>query len=501
MKRSKSSPLAALPAIALPLLALLGCDRGSTASAQTDAGASPADGAPSAMVKLSKYGMAQYCSIATGPDGTIHALFTDSTAIGKPHYVWYRASTDGGTTWSDAKNLSDDESGLGAGWCQVKVDGSGRPYAIWKYIDESTALDGPGGRSGGVLAYRCLDGGSWTKARRFGDKHQPVVAWFAADGPDHKVNLLYTQVQPDVDLDGRGSPPPQMADNLTQLVLDGGNGPQSTPIFTAKPLPTKAEIEAAHVAGKDLTYEQQNVRYDGLWNLRGYIAADGRPHFIGETYKATSQDPQRIVRYDGQSLAKFYDYKGYLGYNTFNHPPALVRAADGKEHFVRKPEKAASELIRDYPVENGEPADPTDVIANDSDRTKIFDWDVTGLADGRIAAMAALSPKGMYDDACDLYVAIGDGRGKWTKPINVTDNDARAKFFAKAAVSQSSSYRPVFAEAATLKDGSVGIACVNVEHTISGLNTVAITGSGRAVEGMSSVSNDSPFVFFTKVKG
>ena len=160
-----------------------------------------------------------------------------------------------------------------------------------------------------------------------------------------------------------------------------------------------------------------------------------------------------------------------------------------------------SDVMRDYVVDAGEPGDKVDVISNPSDKTKILNWNANALDGGRVIAMAALSPKGMYDDACDLWVAIGDGHGKWTPPMNVTDNDARAKFFAKAAVSQSSSYRPTYAEAATLKDGSVGIACVNVEHTLSGLNTVAINGTGRAVEGTSVVSNDSPFVFFTKVKG
>ena len=122
---------------------------------------------------------------------------------------------------------------------------------MWRYIDKNTALDWPGGDPGGVLAVRCLEGGAGSKATTFGDAHQPVVSWFVANGPDAKVNVIWTQVQPDVDLAGRGSPTPQMADNLNQTVADGAT-PHTTPVFTAKPLPTKVEIEAAHAAGKDL---------------------------------------------------------------------------------------------------------------------------------------------------------------------------------------------------------------------------------------------------------
>ena len=42
-------------------------------------------------------------------------LFIDSKAAGKPHFLYCRASKDGGATWSDSKGLSDDESGDSAG--------------------------------------------------------------------------------------------------------------------------------------------------------------------------------------------------------------------------------------------------------------------------------------------------------------------------------------------------------------------------------------------------
>ena len=210
------------------------------------------------------------------------------------------------STWSEPKNLSDDESGAGTGWCQVKVDGNGRVYAIWKYIDENTVLEGPGGYCGGVLAIRCLDGGNWSKTIRVGDKHQPVVSWFAANGPDRRVHVIYTQLQPDIDADGRGMTP-QIADDLNQLVLDGSAAPKATPVFVAKPLPTKAEIQAAHEAGKDFTYEQQNVQPDGLWNLRARTARRraAAPHFIAPraVQALARRSRRRSYRYDRRRSA------------------------------------------------------------------------------------------------------------------------------------------------------------------------------------------------------
>ena len=82
---------------------------GTSASATADK-----PGARTATVKLSTFGLTQYRSIAAA-DGTLHALYTDAKTYGKPHYVYYRASTDDGTTWSVPKNLSDNESGAGVG--------------------------------------------------------------------------------------------------------------------------------------------------------------------------------------------------------------------------------------------------------------------------------------------------------------------------------------------------------------------------------------------------
>ena len=485
---------------AASLLVVAGCGDKPSASAQTPAAAGDGSGKPAEMIKLSQFGMSTWCGLASGPDSTIHAVFTDAKAAGKLHYLYYRASKDNGTTWSEPKNLTDDESELSAGPCRVVVDGGGRVYAIWKYIDENELLEGPNGYANGILAVRVLDGGSWSKPQLFGDAHKPIVSWYAAIGPDKKVNVVYSHADEAVDWALRGGMH-QYANNVDQLTFDGAGAPKVTSLRVARHVLTQAEQDAMKAAGKYPAYEDTVPKFDGLWNLNGYIADDGRPRFLAEGYQESSQTAEQIQRFDGQKFAKFYDYKGYLGYNSFSWPPVMVREADGKEHVLRKPEKTESDVVRDYAVDNGEPGDKTDVIADASEKAKILGWWASPLDGGKVAAMASVQPNVSVMGPTDLYVAIGDGKGVWTKPINVTDNEAREKFFAKAGMSQSTSYAPKYAQATALKDGTVGVIMLNAEHTISGINTVAITGGGTAVTGLSTFSTENPYVTFTKVKG
>lgn len=483
--------------IASVAAALVGCGHGD-ANAQT--GGNGGDAKPADLVKLSQFGHAGACAVAVGADGTVHALFTDAKEYGKPARLYHRASKDDGATWSEPKLVSDDESAQSAGPCRVLVDGSSRVYAIWKYIGVNELLEGPNGPALGVLAVRSMENGTWSQPRTFGDEHKPMTSWFAALDAQGKVNVVYSRADEAVDWKGRGMPA-KNANNVDQLVFDGASEPTVTHLIVAKHVMTQAEQEASKAAGKYPAYEDTVPKDDGLWNLNGYIAADGRPRFLCEGNQPTSQTPQAIIRFDGQKTATFYEYKGYLGYNTFNWPPALLLGADGKEHVIRKPEQSENDVVRDYVVVDGSPGEKTDVITHDAPTAKIHGWWASPLAGGRMAAMAAVEPKVDALGPTDLYVAIGDGKGNWSKPMNVTDNAARAKFFAKAAVSQSTDYSPKFAAAASLKDGSVGVILLNAEHTISGLNTAGVTASGTVVTGISTSSTESPYVSFVKVKG
>lgn len=476
------------------IASVLGCGGENRADAQTAGGDAKA-GKPADLVKLSQFGHAGSCDLAVGPDGTIHALFSDFKEYGKPAFLYYRASKDNGATWSEPKLVSDDESVMSAGPCRVLVDKGGRVYAIWKYISPNELLEGPNGYALGYLAVRVMNGGSWSKPKQFGDEHKPMVSWFAALAPDGKVNVVYSRADDQVDWKGRGMPA-KNANNIDQLIFDGAAEPVSVVrLQTERHFLTPAEQEASKAAGKYPAYEDTIPKNDGTWNLNGYIADDGKARFLAEKYQESGTMPA-ILRFDGQKLETLVEYKKqYLGYNTFGSPPVLLRGGDGKEHVIRRPEASETELVRDY-----SDGDKADVITHESPKTKIAAWWASPLAGGKIAAMAAVDPQTDVWDATDLYLSTFDGHGAWGKPINVTANKARATFAANNGVSVSTSYRPTYAAAATLKDGSIGIILLNAEKTISGINTVGITDGGRAVTGTASFSSENPYVSFVRVQ-
>lgn len=495
------------------LVPFAGCDRSSSSSN----GGGSGGGAPSqaagtgaagqdGLVKLSQFGGSLYCSIAQSPDGTLHAIYTDRANPTRVMFLYYRASKDGGTTWTEPKTLSDDESGLSTYYCRVAVDGKGRVYAIWKYLTAaSDTLDGPGSAACGILAFRCLDGGTWSKTVRLSTKKVPSTSFFAANGPGGAVNLVWACGNPDVDWEPKGGVGCQSANMIQQAVLDGGGTPTPKALIAPKPLPTKEQIDAAHAAGQDIPYQDQYPKADGLWNLRGYVDKSGVAHFVGEHYSIRdangNSSKEFFVEWDGTQLHKLFEVDSGI---DFNNPPTLLLDANGKEHLIRRPEHTEKQVVRDHLVENGELGDHTDVVAPEQATGSIVDWQASQLPGGRMAVTCALSQKGGWGpDDVELYVSTSTGDGKWTTPINITNNAARAAFMSKqtsaGGVLKSDNYRPDFAEAVGLKDGGLGVLMVNTDKSIIGITNSGVTGSGQTVGSLATGSTSSPWVFFRRI--
>lgn len=467
-----------------------------------------AAGKPKRMLKLSQYDKSAYCDLAVGAGGVLHAVFTDQPNAMKPAYLYYRSSTDGGATWSEPKNLSDDESGLSASWARVIIDGQGRVYAIWKYVGRNELLDGPGGHGAGVIAYRCLQGGAWSRTVRLNSPKLAAYSWFAALGPGGAVHLVWSQMSADaMRIQGWGAA--QYANLVQQAVLDGA-APGAPKALISTSLPTKARLDAAHAAGHDIPYDQQRPKKDGLHNLRGYIDAAGAAHFVAEDPgisegPSSEQTGARIVLWDGAKLRPLYAYERLQTYNNFNNPPTLLFDAQGREHLIRAPEKAEKASVRDYPLEGGEMGDPVEAIAARDGKGIITAWQAMQLPGGRMVVTAALSPKGgAHPDDLELYITFSDGGGKWSEPLSVTDNQARHDFFHKetgggAAVAASTTYSPRYASVVIAPDGHPCVLMVDSEDTIVGLTSVQ---PGAAAEGRTTTGGlrvDAPMVFFLKL--
>ena len=478
------------------VIPLTGCgkEKGSTSSGSSGASASASSGAPGEMVKLSKYKMSEYCDLAATPNGTLHAIFNDSPDYSKPTYVYYRSSTDGGATWSDAKNLSDDESGHVATFCRLVADGKGRVYAIWKYLERASLIDGPGGNEGGVFVYRCLDAGNWSKTISLNKSPDWGYSFFAAVDPKGTAHVVWSQISPDVAASKfHAGASASIADLVQQVALDGPALGTPRGLVVPEPLKTEAQWKAQGVPYP--SYEQLTPKAEGIYNLRGYVDAAGTAHFIGERPK-----PQSLVYFDGKALKTVYTYIPYASGNTFNNPATLLVDASGVDHVIRSPEKAETPCVRDYLV-GDKLEEPTDVVTiKDAGKGAIFNWQVAQGPKGKMAVLVSLSQtaKASPEDV-ELYVSYSDGKGKWTEPQVITNNVAAQKFTSSAIGSQYTTYNPRFSALIWDANGRPCVIMVNNAYTNTGLNTVGVTSSGRAVTGSSGFSTSEPSVYFKKL--
>ncbi len=61
-------------------------------------------------IKLSQYDTLISPAIVVAPDGTIHVAFLEQHRTTQAKAIYHRSSSDGGKTWSEAKNLSERSS-------------------------------------------------------------------------------------------------------------------------------------------------------------------------------------------------------------------------------------------------------------------------------------------------------------------------------------------------------------------------------------------------------
>lgn len=459
------------------------------------------------MTKLSQFDHAEYCDLAIGTDGTLHAIFTDQPAFDKPKYLYHRASTDSGKTWSAANNLSDDESGNDASYGRLIFDGSGRLYVAWKYVRKGSLLDGPGGTAPGLLVFRSLAGGTWSKRVALGEAKVPVFSWFCAVAPDGAVHLAWSQVTKDTPSTYVYA---SYANLVRDAVLDGAATKSIKDLTSPKPILTDEQVKQLRAANKPVKYDDTKPAETGLINLRGFVDAQGTTRFVAENPgikdgPSSQQTGKQIVVWDGTKLTAIYSFEKYQTYNNFNNPPALLPDAAGKPHLIRAPEKSEKPCVRDYPIDGGGLGDFANVIIPKSGPGKLANWQVHTLPGGRMAVTAALSEKGGYDpDDLELYVSFFDGKDKWSAPLRVTSNQSKQSGFSKETVAGNTigalkSHKPKFASVILAKDGRPCLLMVDNEDTIVGVSSPGVTSSGRAVTATGGLRSDNPAVYFLKL--
>lgn len=456
-------------------------------------------------VKLDQFAKAEFCDIATGPNGMLNAIYTERPAVSQPAYVYYRASTDDGRTWSQPANLSDDQSGRDASWARVLVDGRGRTYVLWKYVKHGDFMNGPGGNHGGQLCLRAAEG-TWSQIIPLGDANVPTFSWFAALDAAGSVHVVWSQPSAET-LANKPVVDANYANQVRHTILEGAAPGTPADLIVPNPIMTKQQADHLRAAGQSVKYDETVPQRTGLCDLSGYVDARGAVHFVAERADPAdgSSGPQ-IVIFDGTRLGRpVHVFPKNKSFNTFQNPPALLPDASGRPHLILAPEQSEKPCVRDYVVNGDRPLDAhVDVIAPTTGPGKLTNWQAHPLPGGRILVTAALSEKGGYDpDDLRLITSVMTPDGKWSSGATVALARPTKEGFDKQTTPVDTlgavyMYKPVYAAATFAGDGHACLLMVNNEDTTIGVSSTGVTTGGTVVKSIGGLRTDNPSVYFVK---
>jgi hypothetical protein len=254
------------------------------------------NGRPVDWLKLSQYGVNVFSpAIAVAASGVIHVAFGEQHSITSAYAIYHRSSSDGGKTWTEAKNLSEDMPNINVGQCLAAVDGRDRLYVIWRcglalYYGASPD---PGGASVGNLVYRVLENGQWSQILPVNPpataqtQNQGALAFFAAADAAGRLQVVWITAPDNLHPElrrynmhywgiGNGL--------VLQMTLDGTapSAPREvflTPVSDVKPVNGLGPFS------------------DGLDAPNGYFDAAGLPHLIAAVSRTRDRSLAVLSRY------------------------------------------------------------------------------------------------------------------------------------------------------------------------------------------------------------
>lgn len=449
-------------ALAAVALTLTGCPDTPTTpgpgqvSQDADGNATLTDpsGKPLPFTKLSELDTARFADTAIGADGTLHVIFSEQPRGGKA-MVFYRASTDGGATWSPTLNLSEVDRGRAAGVPHIAVDKQGRVYAAWKAMKESVTEDSlRGGAYGAPLVFRVLEGGQWSDLKTV-DTNGLVRSWFMAVDPTGQAHVVWVE-----NGIAAGGYKTILASRFAQATLTGTTvGPE------------KELLAAAPANPDDSGHLWRLPDYGGV---RGYVDATGTAHW--SAYKVPvdkGEEAAMLVLWDGKrerESIKYADYASFVG--PYYNPPELVVDAQGDEHVLLQDAKGATPGLLDLRLKTGQPA----VVHATAPKSEFKTFQVVKGQRGEVAALMTYKDAAAAKPTFDLFVSRLES-GAWTKPVNVTNNALRASYkeirgSGANSAEVSVSYEPSYASGAFDAAGRLNLVMVNDEKASISTNSL-----------------------------
>lgn len=435
-------------------------------------------------IKLSQHDMEIGSpAIAAAPDGSIHIAFVEKHRTTYKYAIYHRSSADGGKTWSDAKNLSEDMVGVGVGHCEVLADNSNRVYVVWRAgLGPNFAADiNPhSGRRHCNLWFRMLEGGKWTKPKSIGSLATPEkqkdggsLSYFTGiDGAGHAQVVWNTT--PDSSLHPEvwtGSPA------YRHLYNGIGNGEVFQASLDGTTVSAPREIFFPVLKG----LQEKNPYCDGLDTLNGYFDASGAAHFVAlvESVHDPVRGKSRYEIIENGKAGEVIDLPE-LSFHAWADIPTLLVDAKGKHHVIAMNLGGENRTIRDYPVGSNE--EPTVIRAAAPVKGKIDSFQARQGPNGEMIVIMQVNDSGELGES-DSFVALSNGEGKWSSPVNVTNNTGRKKFASTQSSSRSfvgveTNYIPGPATAAFDREGRLLLLMVNSERSLVGSVALGVQLAG-----------------------
>ena len=285
-------------------------------------------------------------SMVVAPNGTIHIAFREQAEQGSFCAIYHRSSSDGGKTWSTARNLSDSKPDLNVGRCQIAADGQGRVYVVWRYGFEQYDIPDliPHAGTNNNLVYSVLTGSSWSKPISL---HTPVTyttqntgseSFFMSTDPNGAVHVIWNQdptiLHPDLKLDDHHSYGVGVG-MVMESKLDGASPSTPREIYLP-PVSKPNDIPTC----------------DGLDLLNGYVDGDGVAHFaalVQPTSVSATGNHFHVI--DGENQSPSLDLPGSGG-DYWVCQPTLLRDAQRRQHLITLYPAGELPGVRDYVVGN-----------------------------------------------------------------------------------------------------------------------------------------------------
>lgn len=470
------APAATMPAGTPPLP----LEKSAIVHANKDGGlaVASATGAPIDGVKISTHDKdIESPSIVVTPDGVIHAAFFEQHAPGIDCDIYYRSSSDGGRTWSEAKNLSEVMPDRQVGMCRVAADHAGRVYVIWNVArgQYQQADIYPHANNYNNLVYRVLSGGQWSgqtiPIHEMATDNNPYIgsfSYFVATDPAGAVHVIWNEdpaiTHPEVMASPTQASPFVGLGLVMEATLDGATPTPPQQVYLPPVTP------ATPVGDPPVC--------DGLDMLNGYVGAAGQPHFVSLVVPARGGEGNHFKIIESGVQTPGVDLPGSAG-EYWSYPPTLLVDAQGHQHIITLYQSSEHPNVRDYTI--GSDSEPKTIRAVKGTAGQLISMEAFQGPAGRMVALMDMNDTGNKTDL-ELYISMSSG-GPWSAPVNVTNNTGRLAFHSTNTSSNSNvatmSWGYPGAAASTFdKSGHLLLLYVRNKTEIFGVNALGVPLAG-----------------------